>query len=171
MTYTFKLNQAALKREYSVYVVVAKTENSAQLYVGKTGDNREGCNPIISRCGNHFSYNKIHSQIRNKMYDHENLMYTYIFDHFGQYPENSKIRRGLIDLTNEMERFLNQEVMKLASKYHNCTLVNEYLGKSWISKSEKIKRAGYRSAKNKAVIDGIVSATKKVIDGVCEKQK
>jgi hypothetical protein len=60
-----------LKREYVVYVVIEKDKNNIKLYVGKTGDNREGCNPLISRCGNHFSYNKIHSQVRNKIVDHE----------------------------------------------------------------------------------------------------
>jgi len=57
------------RREFAVYVVVARKPISDEffIYVGKTGDNREGCNPVISRAGNHFSYNKIHSQVRNKI--------------------------------------------------------------------------------------------------------
>ena len=67
MAHIFKLNSESLKREFSVYVVVAHGTRGTLLYIGKTGDNREGCNPVISRCGNHFSYNAIHSQIRNKI--------------------------------------------------------------------------------------------------------
>ncbi len=57
MPYIFSLHQESLKRKFAVYVVVAKLNDDIKLYVGKTGDNREGCNPLISRCGNHFSYN------------------------------------------------------------------------------------------------------------------
>src|ERR1700739_1933196 len=71
MPYIFTLHRESLKRKYSIYVVVATGAEDIQLYVGKVGDNRDGCNPLISRCGNHFSYNKIHSQIRNKITDHE----------------------------------------------------------------------------------------------------
>jgi hypothetical protein len=55
MAHTFNLNSQALKREFAVYVVLATEGDTFDLYVGKTGDNREGCNPLISRCGNHFS--------------------------------------------------------------------------------------------------------------------
>lgn len=73
MAYKFTLNQECLKRKFSVYVVIAFGKEDIKLYVGKTGDNREGCNPLISRCGNHFSYNKIHSQVRNKKEDKFNF--------------------------------------------------------------------------------------------------
>jgi hypothetical protein len=63
MPHTFRLHPEALKRKFAVYVVVVKAVGHIELYVGKVGDNREGCNPLISRCGNHFSYTKIHSQI------------------------------------------------------------------------------------------------------------
>ncbi|MDH5716951.1 MAG: hypothetical protein OEZ22_04875 [Spirochaetia bacterium] len=52
MAHKFKINKESLKREYAVYVVIAHSDSDIKLYVGKTGDNREGCNPIISRCGN-----------------------------------------------------------------------------------------------------------------------
>ena len=93
MAHIFKLNRESLKREFSVYVVIVHGKNDTTLYVGKTGDNREGCNPIISRCGNHFSYNKIHSQVRNKIDGHEDYEYTYVFDHFGQYSEDENERK------------------------------------------------------------------------------
>lgn len=90
-----------------MYVVVAKSNDHIDLYVGKVGDNREGCNPLISRCGNHFSYNEIHSQIRNKIIAHETRDYTYVFEHFDSYSENPEERRVSIDRINEMERWLN----------------------------------------------------------------
>ena len=77
-------------RKFAVYVVVAKLDSDTHLYVGKTGDNREGCNPMISRCGNHFSYNEIHSQVRNKIPNHEDRDYTYVFEHFVDYPKDDK---------------------------------------------------------------------------------
>ena len=42
-----------------------RTTAKRHIYVGKTGDNRAGCNPVISRAGNHFSFNPLHSQMRN----------------------------------------------------------------------------------------------------------
>ena len=117
MAHTFEVQSAALKRLFCVYVVIAKNCDETLLYVGKTGDNREGCNPIISRCGNHFSYNKIHSQIRNKINNHEEWSYVYVFDHFDDYSEDPIERRFRIDRINEMERFLNYEIQRLIKDF------------------------------------------------------
>lgn len=127
------------------------------LYVGKTGDNREGCNPIISRCGNHFSYNKIHSQVRNKLKDHEARDYTYVFDHFGEYFKDKKKRQSSIDEINEMERWLNQEVQKSIKSVNNCTLVNAFSAKGYVSKKEQEKRKSFRTDTNKFKVEGIVT--------------
>jgi hypothetical protein len=113
MAYTFEIHSAALKRNFAVYVVVARGKRGAHLYVGKTGDNREGCNPLVSRCGNHFSYNKIHSQIRNKIDAHENWSYTYVFDHFDGYCQDVTRRRARIYPNNDLERWLNLEIQVL----------------------------------------------------------
>lgn len=96
MPHKFTLNPESLKRRFSVYVVIAKGPHDTKLYAGKTGDNREGCNPIISRCGNHFSYHKIHSQVRNKIGDHEDREYTYVFDHFDDYTDDTAKTSGAI---------------------------------------------------------------------------
>lgn len=112
MTFTFTLHKESLKRKFAVYVVVARSSDNTKLYVGKTGDNNDGCNPLISRCGNHFSYNKMHSQIRNHLDDHEERDYIYVFDHFDDYPEDDTVRRTYIDKINEMERWLNEEIQK-----------------------------------------------------------
>jgi hypothetical protein len=98
MPHIFHLTAALLKRQLVVYVVIARKGSDTRLYVGKTGDNREGCNPMISRCGNHFSYNRIHSQVRNKLPDHESWDYTYVFEHFEVYCPDLTQRRAAISL-------------------------------------------------------------------------
>lgn len=163
MAHTFTLNSEALKREFSVYVVIASNDTEISLYVGKTGDNREGCNPIISRCGNHFSYNKIHSQVRNKISDHENKKYTYVFDHFGEYTEDEVQRKVLVDQINEMERYLNQEINKLSEEFGNCILHNPYSGKYGVKSSEREKRAAFRTAENSNKINSIVNSVKAIV--------
>jgi hypothetical protein len=60
------------KRMSGVYVLlsiprVLSDSKKKYLYVGKVGDNRKGRNPVISRIDNHFSFNRIHSQSRNKL--------------------------------------------------------------------------------------------------------
>jgi hypothetical protein len=162
MAHTFDLNPEALKRQFAVYVVIATDGSTYDLYVGKTGDNREGCNPLISRCGNHFSYNKIHSQIRNKLSDHESKQYTYVFDHFGGYVECAEARRPLIDMINEMERCLNQQIVTLVRDLDSCILHNSYKG-SWLSKAEKEKRATHRTRENMAKLEQIVDRVKEII--------
>ncbi|MEY8198385.1 MAG: hypothetical protein RPS47_04030 [Colwellia sp.] len=158
MAHTFKLNSESLKREYAVYVVIIRSRTNFRLYVGKTGDNREGCNPIISRCGNHFSYNKIHSQVRNKIENHQELEYTYVFDHFGGYPEDEDERRDKIDQINEMERWLNLEMQKLSDGFENCAVENIYKGTGHVSKSEKAKRKAFHTKINETKIMSIVSS-------------
>jgi len=158
MPHIFHIHRESLKRRYAVYVVVAKSDNHIELYVGKVGDNREGCNPLISRCGNHFSYNEIHSQIRNKIVGHEARDYTYVFEHFDQYSENPDERRASIDSINEMERWLNQEIQSLAARNTGVTLVNPYKGTGYIRKQERIKRAGFRTKESEIKIDATVSA-------------
>ena len=156
MAHKFYLNRATLLRRFAVYVVVAHGEKDTKLYVGKTGDNREGCNPIISRCGNHFSYNKIHSQVRNKLSDHESRDYTYVFDHFGEYYKDKKKRQFSVDEINEMERWLNQSINKSIEHIKNCSLVNVYEAKGYVSKIEKEKRVAFRTKENEKKIDAIV---------------
>jgi hypothetical protein len=162
MAYKFKLNPESLKREYAVYVVIVKDKNNIKLYVGKTGDNREGCNPVISRCGNHFSYNNIHSQVRNKIVNHEDNEYTYIFDHFGKYSKNN--RNDLIAKINEMERWLNKEIQSIANKIDKCIIVNPYVGTGYVKKSEQDRRKSFHTPENAKKIKNIINAVKKQIE-------
>jgi hypothetical protein len=160
MAHKFQLNNASLKREFAVYVVVIKSKKDTKLYVGKTGDNREGCNPIISRCGNHFSYNNIHSQIRNKIKDHEKWDYTYVFDHFGLYSNKRSENKKLVDEINEMERWLNSEIQLLSKSIMNCKVINPHKGKSRINKDEKENRISFHTKENELKIHGICEAVK-----------
>lgn len=162
MAHTFELNSEALKRQFAVYVVIATDGETFDLYVGKTGDNREGCNPLISRCGNHFSYNKIHSQVRNKIPDHELKEYTYVFDHFGEYSEDEEARKPLVDLINEMERHLNEEICNLAKRLKGCRMHNPFSGKH-MPKKEKLRRHALRTQATSKKIAEIVVEVERVI--------
>lgn len=145
-------------RKFAVYVVVAKSDNDTHLYVGKTGDNREGCNPMISRCGNHFSYNEVHSQIRNKIPNHEERDYTYVFEHFDDYPEDATARRVCIDNINEMERWLNEAIQKAIEDKDAVQLLNPFTGRGSLKKTEQEKRKSFRTESNSKKISHLVAA-------------
>ncbi len=161
MAHKFALNPESLKRQFAVYVVIAKGRDDTKLYVGKTGDNREGCNPVISRCGNHFSYNKIHSQVRNKIPDHEYREYTYVFDHFDEYTDNDDQRREAIDKINEMERWLNEEIQESINGVADVELLNRHLGNGHVRKSDRNKRSAFRTQEAQRKIAGIVAEVKR----------
>ena len=152
MAHVFALHKESLKRKFSVYVVVAHGPNDTKLYVGKTGDNREGCNPLISRCGNHFSYNKIHSQVRNKVEDHEDHDYVYVFDHFDDYTDEETHRRRGIDSINEMERWLNLEIQERCQNWTNVAMLNPLSGINYVKKDERERRKAFRTAENEKKI-------------------
>lgn len=160
MPHIFQINRESLKRKYAVYVVVAKSDNDVQLYVGKVGDNREGCNPLISRCGNHFSYNKMHSQLRNKLTDHESRDYTYVFEHFDDYSDTNKKSIASI---NEMERWLNQEIQVLTNQETTIKLLNPYKGSAYLNKKTRNERNEYRTAEASAKIKALVLAVKTIL--------
>jgi len=163
MAHKFTLNPESLKRRFAVYVVVARGSADTKLYVGKTGDNREGCNPVISRCGNHFSYNKVHSQVRNKIRGHEDREYTYIFEHFDEYHHDPKERRRAIDRINEMERWLNQEVQRAIHKMKHCQLLNPFSGSAYVPAHERSNRSSFRTAEARDKILEIVAEMKREI--------
>ena len=160
MAHKFTLNPESLKRRFAVYIVLAKGRENTKLYVGKTGDNRDGCNPLISRCGNHFSYNKVHSQVRNKIADHEDREYTYIFDHFDEYYKDGRKRREAVDRINEMERWLNEEVQKAIQNIEYCELLNPFMGRAPVSAAQRSKRRAFRTSEAHRKILQIVSDMK-----------
>jgi hypothetical protein len=163
MAYKFTLHRESIKRKFAVYVVVARKKDDVKLYVGKTGDNNDGCNPVISRCGNHFSYNDTHSQLRNKLDDHEERVYTYIFDHFDSYVENKHDRRVSVDKINEMERWLNEEIQGLILKLKKGSLLNPYNGAGYIPERKRSKRSQFRTGNADFKIKSIVTEVKKAL--------
>lgn len=138
--FEFEIPAYTTSRDWAVYIIVAthKINKNKLLYVGKVGDNRDGCNPIISRIGNHFSFTKGHSQLRNKISDTTNFNYKIYYCTIGIYNEsNNYDSRGKI---NEVERRLNIIVQsKLIEKKGEFKLLNHYKG--WgINKENKDKR-------------------------------
>jgi len=139
----FEIPAHSTRREWAVYIIVVRPtndKNSKQrfFYVGKTGDNREGCNPIISRIGNHFSFNKVHSQIRNYLKETANYKYTVFYATYGEYdPKNEERVKGFKDKINELERQLSCYMQeKLKNKEE---LLNPYKGIG-MSKNKKLER-------------------------------
>jgi hypothetical protein len=163
MAYTFEINPYALRRRFSVYVVVAQGKSETLLYIGKTGDNREGCNPLISRCGNHFSYNKIHSQIRNKIPAHESRKYTYVFDCFDKYCDDLRDRRSRIDRINEMERWLNLMMQDAVSGRPRVRIVNDYKRRGWLSQTERMRRNALRTRGARRKLAAIINTVMQVL--------
>lgn len=162
----FTISGHSTKREWSVYLLIAtpinKRNNTKLIYVGKVGDNRDGCNPVISRVSNHFSYNKLHSQIRNKIGNTEDYNYEYHYAHFGEYKEESRIQDK--DRINELERQLNRMVQEYTvSEDH--VLLNVHAGK-YVKKAEKERRSSLVSETDKLVLKELIKcalSAKKVI--------
>ena len=161
--YSFGVKPEAIARAFSVYVVIAVGDRPEFLYVGKTGDNRAGCNPIISRCGNHFSYFKVHSQIRIKIKEyanHEDYEYRYLFVHFDRYREDEDNREA-IDRINEMERWLNtksQQTIDGTGVVH----LNPYKGVNPSAKT-KASAAAFRVPENERKIDELIAEVESFI--------
>lgn len=134
--FEFEIPAHTTRREWAVYVIVAhhKNTNYKILYVGKVGDNRDGCNPIISRIGNHFSHNKIHSQIRNKISETTLFDYKVFYATFGQY--NNQIQKIDKAKVNELERQLNRNIQSNLETVDNVEFLNPYKGVGVSKKKE-----------------------------------
>jgi hypothetical protein len=156
--YRFTVPGHSTRREFAVYIVVARRVGSCEffLYVGKTGDNRAGCNPVISRAGNHFSYNEIHSQVRNKVPDHHLFDYEYFYVTFDTYDaENHKSK---VDVINEMERAANRELQSRLSPALMACLLNKHKGTAYIGAAESAARLNLMTPDRKQLITDLVDA-------------
>lgn len=150
----FKISGHSTKRNWAVYIFVATPKNKSKkiiLYVGKVGDNRAGCNPVISRVGNHFSYNKIHSQIRNAIPDTENYDYEYFYCHFDKYETEKELWEKGREKTNELERELNRIVKKNMDKT-TSKFLNPY-GGNHVSKADEKRRSELLTDEEKAMLE------------------
>ena len=167
MAYKFEVLKESIKRAFSVYIVIATNKKITKLYVGKTGDNRIGCNPVISRAGNHFSYNRTHNQIRNKLRNPEQWEYLYVFDHFYSYSENREERKQSLEKINEIERWLNQEVQEAIKNVVGCELLNPYSGRSMPKHKqkdrEKLRKKLRSQSSVKQKINGILQELEDIL--------
>ncbi len=158
----FSLPGHATRREFVIYVVVAKniTSSDWKVYVGKTGDNRTGCNPVISRAGNHFSYNDIHNQVRSKLLPalpHE-FNFDYFYVTFDAYSTEDQQVRDKIDVINEMERATNVAIADALPVGMQDRLLNPFLGKAYVKVVERQRRAAFRTPERLAKIEALVNA-------------
>ena len=154
------------RRDFAVYVVVARMQGASEfyLYVGKTGDNRDGCNPVISRAGNHFSYNDVHSQVRNKLplcpdaYDFE-----YFYVTFDSYSGSAARRREKVDVVNEMERATNQALRDGLSEPMRVCLLNEYKGTGYVPRAKRLTRTALRTSARMKEVSALSRAVMKYL--------
>jgi hypothetical protein len=155
--FEFEIPSHTTRREWAVYIITAmhnKVKEKVFFYVGKVGDNRLGCNPIISRIGNHFSHSNIHSQMRNKLKelteynDPSEYNYKIFYATFGEYnTDNHILDKNRI---NEIERQLN---IKIQEKQGNKNfLLNPYRGIG-VSQKMKEERNDLLNGEEKKVIE------------------
>ncbi len=149
----------ATHREYAVYVMVARhrTTKTVKLYIGKTGDNREGCNPVISRAGNHLSFNPLHAQSRNHLGDPEHYDFDFFFTSFCPYVRPSQSRRG-IDLVNEMERRLNFLAQETFGE-----IINPLKLSGHVSRAERDRRNRLETPERKAQLNELIKIVRRSI--------
>lgn len=156
----FRISGHSTKREWAVYVFLAipvrTPGENFKLYVGKTGDNRDGCNPVISRVGNHFSFNEGHAQIRKLIKQTEDYDYEYFYCHFGAYEKDSGKREMQRSRINELERELNRITQAEIENRRDLELLNPYTGK-YTSKEEKDKRSKLISEEDKCKLQVLVN--------------
>jgi len=155
----FHVPAEATRREYAVYVMVARHRKTkaVKLYVGKTGDNREGCNPVISRAGNHLSFNPIHAQSRNHLGAPENYDFEFFFTSFGPYVPPNRSRNG-IELVNEMERRLNVLAQETFGKIMNPLKLSRYL-----MRAEEDRRSRLATPDRMARLKALVKTVRRYI--------
>ncbi len=106
--------------------------------------------------------------MRNKLDDHEQREYIYIFDHFDDYSDDEELRRNCIDRINEMERWLNQEIQLVASNMENVEILNKYLAVGRVLEAEKERRNAFRTEEGGNKIQAIVLEVKKYFENKYE---
>ncbi|MES2670370.1 MAG: hypothetical protein V4673_08160 [Pseudomonadota bacterium] len=163
MAYILQVNKDGLKRCFAVYVAIAKKQAAETLlYVGKVGDNRAGCNPMISRCGNHFSYNDKHSQIRKKITDHEEREFTFVFDHFEAFDPDEIVRKRSVDQINEIERQLNKSLQSTLQEESFGRLLNPFLDRVRVTPEERSRRKSLIVGSTTEKIDLIIDEVRAI---------
>jgi hypothetical protein len=152
-------------------VVVAnqRAASEVRLYVGKTGDNRDGCNPVISRAGNHFSYNDVHSQVRNKLgADPHEFDFEYFYVLFDPYDITDASRRTKVDVINEMERQANLLLQQRLPEDKRVVLMNPYKNARRLSAEDREARARLASMDRMEALGKLIDAAMGCVAGVLQ---
>ena len=156
----FSIPGHATRRDFAIYIAVANRREGPEvkLYVGKTGDNRDGCNPVISRAGNHFSFNKIHSQVRNKLGapPHE-FDFEYFYVSFEPYDVADADRRSKVDTVNEMERQANVWLQQELPRDDRVILMNPHKNARRLSAEDREARARLASTDRIQILRELVA--------------
>jgi len=164
----FSVPGHSTRREFSIYVVVAKKLEGPEyhIYVGKTGDNRVGCNPVISRAGNHFSYNDIHSQMRIKLLpaSPSDYDYEYFYIAFDPYSKDEEERIVRVEVINEMERFVNSAIQEAFRDAPAGCLLNPFKGKGHVKTAKRIARGEIRTTDRNDKVRELVAAVRQHVD-------
>jgi hypothetical protein len=160
----------ATRREYAVYVMVARhrAAKNVKLYIGKTGDNREGCNPVISRVGNHLSFNPLPAQSRNHLGDPEHYDFDFFFTSFGPYVPPSRSRSG-IDLVNEMERQLNFLAQETLAQETLGKIMNPLKSSRYIPPEEKDRRNRLVTPRRMDKLNELIKTVRRFIQKTSQK--
>jgi hypothetical protein len=157
----FSIPGHATRRDVAIYIAVANRRErpEVKLYVGKTGDNRDGCNPVISRAGNHFSFNDIHSQVRNQLGapPHE-FDFDYFYVSFDPYDVADANRRSKVDIINEMEWQANVLLQQTLPRDDRVVLMNPYKNARRLSAEDRESRARIASTDRIHVLRELVAA-------------
>ncbi len=165
----FSIPGHATRRDFAIYIAVAnrRERQEVKLYVGKTGDNRDGCNPVISRAGNHFSFNDIHSQVRNKLGapPHE-FDFDYFYVSFDSYDVADANRRSKVDIVNEMERQANVLLQQELPRNDRVVLMNPHKNARRLSAEDRESRARIASTDRIHVLRGLVAAALQHVVGL-----
>jgi hypothetical protein len=152
--YDFYIPGFSTQREWSVYIAVLihvdPKIKEKKIYVGKVGDNSNGCNPIITRIGNHLSLYADHSQLRNKISDTTDYNYHVYFATFGLYTGKNKDK---LDKVNQLERELNVLIQSKIKNKLDYVMLNPFFGKYYIKPAEREKRRKLLTGNDKAILE------------------
>lgn len=96
------------RRDYAVFLLLATHRESKErlCFVGHTGDPHEGCQPILSSAGSHFSHDLDHARMRDRLGNPEEYDFDYFYATFGGWTDLSDPRSN-VDTIQEMERQLS----------------------------------------------------------------